>query len=123
MSKSCFQTVIALVIVFVFATAPLGQELTKVTTIKQLRRLPRGVTEQTLRKHEFEPANVLDVELEETDPAREVNIQRQLPEGVTTGKLPKLDANAFATSLDQYLNTFAGAGYALQINQNGTPIY
>lgn len=123
MKRSRFQILTAGLIMVSMSVPLCAQELTRAMTVKQLRRMPRGVTEATLKQHQMAPAHTLDVEIEETDPALEINPTRKLPPNVTISTSPQLDVNKFATDLDQYLNIHAGAGYAIQINQNGTPIY
>lgn len=122
MTRFRFRTLAAVLTVLSFCTTLVGQELTKATTIKQLRRLPRGVTETTLGKHQIEPAHTLDIQVEETDPAREVDPPSDPPK-IVRPKNPKFDLSQFEAELVQYLEQNAGAGYAVQINQNGTPIY
>ena len=55
MSRFRMQSITVWLIILSFSTPLLGQELTKAITIKQLPRLPTGLTEATVLKDEIEP--------------------------------------------------------------------
>lgn len=99
--------------------------LHQVSSIADLKRVPRGFHASSVGDHVFSPAHLVDVDMvEDDDPVLTIRpkARRKLPPGVKIKSAPKLDTNQFVTPLNDHLTTLT-VGHAIQLNQNGTPIY
>ncbi|WP_353217803.1 serine hydrolase domain-containing protein [Sandarakinorhabdus sp.] len=90
-----------------------------------MKRLPRGFQASSLDRHEFSPAHLADVKMDDDDEP-ELVLKKEpkvrLPKEPAAKIKPTLDVNKFVNSLNQHL-TIRTVGHVMQLNQNGTPIY
>ncbi|CAN5141051.1 hypothetical protein BH20ACI2_BH20ACI2_22480 [soil metagenome] len=89
----------------------------------KLKRVPRNISVEELKKHEIAPANIRDIRIEEVKP----NVRRiyKFEGKVIREKFkakPKLDVNQFGELLHFALKSQV-AGYVLHVRQNGNKIY
>jgi CubicO group peptidase (beta-lactamase class C family) len=88
----------------------------------KIRALPAGLTLARVRAHDRRPAHVRGIEIEETDPAREILYTKRPLVLKKFEKTPRPDIDAFGTALHAIFKDNV-TGYAYQIRRNGAPIY
>lgn len=90
--------------------------------IRGVRRLPKGMTLEKARTHVIAPAHTRGIEMEmdvEAGLSYDLEVRPWVP---VEGKTPKLNVGDFSRDLDSILKP-STAGYAIEIRQNGIPIY
>lgn len=88
--------------------------------IKELPRMPRGMTTVKIKQHVIEPANTIEAEADNDIVEREETLTTQTRRNAKMK--PRLDVNKFGEAIHAKLKNQV-TGYVLEVRQNGTPIY
>jgi CubicO group peptidase (beta-lactamase class C family) len=97
----------------------MSSPLKPIASLANIKRLPRGFQAGSADRYEFSPAHLADVDMVDSD---EPAVVFKAKPKRTLKLKPKLDTDKFVNSLNEYLTTLT-VGHAIQLNQNGTPIY
>lgn len=91
-----------------------------------VRKMPKGLTVEKARTHIIAPAHTRGIEAEkdvEAEPSIQLKLKkRPRPSIPAGGTPPKLNVTEFANDLNSVLKN-STAGFAMEIRQNGTPIF
>ena len=89
--------------------------------LKDIRKMPKGITVEKLKAHVIQPEHIKNIEMEEVDTAREVSLRIPVNSKKFKAK-PKLDVNKFGETIHSALKDNV-TGYIMQVRQNGNLIY
>lgn len=123
MKKTLTSVLVILAVIAPLAGPALSQrEAQREYRLAGLRKMPRGLTEAKVKAHVMKPAHTRNIVAEKEEDLEPAFDLKQPTVQYGGGSTPKLNVTKFATFLDSVLKS-STAGYALEIRQNGTPIY